>query len=156
MNAPSVGSMLGCDAFVSQTNNRQGHGMPITTQRPRSSPSSPSSVSLSATPVVDEATLWGIRTVSAALSYVGFVGFFDRPRGGDLVGADAVEIKASTVPGAGLGLFARQSLPKGTVLGAYPGVLVPLSQNLGKLRKYPECEAYVSVVAVLFNSPRLL
>ena len=148
--------MLGCDAFVSQNKNRRGHDKRKSNNPSRSS--APSSLALGATsPVVDEATLWGIRAASAALSYIGFVGLFDRPRGGDLVDPDAVEVKASTVPGAGLGLFARQSLPKGTVLGAYPGVLVPLSQNLGKLRKYPECEAYVSAINVAaVYIPRLL
>ena len=42
-----------------------------------------------------------------------------------------------------MGLFAKQNLAKGTVLGTYPGVVIPLSQNLEKLRKYPECEAYI-------------
>ena len=110
------------------------------TKRPRSS----SSALAATTTVLSEPTLWGIRAASAAISYVGFVGYFDRPRGDLLVDSSQVEIKDSTVKGAGLGLFARQNLPKGTILGAYPGVLVPLSQNLGKLRKYPECEAYVS------------
>ena len=32
---------------------------------------------------------------------------------------------------------------RGTVLGTYPGVVIPLSQNLSKLQKHPECEAYV-------------
>jgi len=139
--------MLGCDAFARQTNGKRSHGIPIITARRRSSSSASALKVLPS--VVDEGTLWGVRTVSAILSYVGFVGFYDRPRGGDLVDPGAVEIKPSTVPGAGLGLFARHNLPKGTVLGAYPGVLVPLSQNLGKLKKYPECEAYVSMVCSL-------
>lgn len=32
---------------------------------------------------------------------------------------------------------------RGTVLGTYPGVVIPLSQNLSKLQKFPECEAYI-------------
>ena len=98
---------------------------------------------LAATTVLDEPTLWGIRAASAVLSYVGFVGYFDRPRGDLCVDDSQIEIKASTVPGAGLGLFARTRLPRGTVLGTYPGVVIPLSQNLVKLQKHPECEAYI-------------
>lgn len=60
-----------------------------------------------------------------------------------MVDDSQVEIKSSTVPGAGLGLFARKNLVKGTVLGNYPGVVIPLSQNLDKLRKHPDCEAYI-------------
>lgn len=100
----------------------------------------PSLVSLSA---LDESTLWGIRATSLILSYVGFIGYYDRPRGQLLVNDNQIEIKDSTVPGAGLGLFAKQNLPKGTVLGTYPGVVIPLSQNLNKLRNYPACEAYI-------------
>jgi hypothetical protein len=45
---------------------------------------------------------------------------------------------------AGLGVFATTHLPKGTVLGTYPGVLIPLNQwNMGKLRNYPACESYI-------------
>lgn len=93
---------------------------------------------------LDEPTLWAIRLVSTVVSYVGFIGYFDRPRGELAVSPETqVEIKPSTVSGAGLGLFARVNLPQGTILGQYPGVVIPLSQNLDKLAAYPECEAYI-------------
>lgn len=90
----------------------------------------------------DEMTLWAIRVASASLSYVGFVTYLDRPRGILNVGQE-VAIRPSTVPGAGLGLFATMAMPKHTVLGTYPGVVLPLSQNLNKLRMYPSCEGYI-------------
>lgn len=31
----------------------------------------------------------------------------------------------------------------GTILGTYPGVAIPLEQNLNKLSRHPQCEAYV-------------
>jgi hypothetical protein len=108
--------------------------------------SSRNHVALEAAPIesVAESTLWFVRGASAVASYVGFVGYFDRPRGDlEVVLNFGIEIKASTVPGAGLGLFAKTSLPKGTLLGTYPGAVIPLSQNLGKLQEYPACEGYI-------------
>jgi hypothetical protein len=88
--------------------------------------------------------IWPLRLTSAVLSYVALIGFFDRPRGELLVTLDdMIEIKTSNVPGAGLGLFAKVPLPKGTVLGTYPGVMVPLAQNLPKLQAFPACEGYI-------------
>jgi hypothetical protein len=88
--------------------------------------------------------LWGVRVASAALTYGSFVAYSDRPRG--ILSQDvmpSLQIKHSTVPGAGLGLFCTSTLRKGTVLGTYPGVVIPLQQNLGKLQKYPQCEGYI-------------
>lgn len=113
--------------------------------------------------------VWAVRLFSAAMSYVGIVSWVDRPQGQLLVqlslhnatdddnpdnpqsvsrasldvSSSVVEIRASTVPGAGLGLFAKTPLTKGTVLGTYPGVVLPLVQNLPKLRQYPSCEGYI-------------
>jgi hypothetical protein len=114
---------------------------------PQSSSSSSSS-SLSAQEVVatHETILWTVRLASAAFSYTGLVAYLDRPRGGvqqQCILGKEVEIRASTVPGAGLGLFATAALPKHTVLGTYPGVVLPLPQNLAKLRTYPACEGYI-------------
>ena len=88
--------------------------------------------------------LWGLRITSAITSYFGLIGYLDRPQGYLLDNADDyLEVKESQVPGAGLGLYAKVSLPKNTVLGTYPGVVIPLRQNLGKLREYPPCEGYI-------------
>ena len=47
------------------------------------------------------------------------------------------------MPGGGLGLFVTQSLPKGTILGTYPGVVRPAETvNDGKYRQYPQAIAY--------------
>jgi hypothetical protein len=95
--------------------------------------------------ILSEDTLWAIRAASAASSYIGLVAFMDRPQGTLNVHDDGnqVEIRQSTVEGAGLGLFATTTLRRNTILGTFPGVVLPLQQNLEKLRKYPACEAYV-------------
>lgn len=90
-----------------------------------------------------ESTLWVLRGISAMASYVGIVAYVDRPRGRVGVGSREVDVRQSTVPGAGLGLFAATDLERGTVLGTYPGVVLPLSQNLPKLRDFPACEGYI-------------
>jgi len=94
---------------------------------------------------VDGSILWAVRATSALLSYVGIVTALDRPRG-KLMVDPAVDIVAqqSTVPGAGLGLYAKRNLPRGTALGTYPGVLLKITEpNLGKVKKYPQCETYI-------------
>lgn len=92
----------------------------------------------------DPGFLWGLRATSAVTSYFGFLGVLDRPRGRLLENADeCFEIKTSQVPGAGLGLYAKVNLPKNTVLGTYPGVVIPLQQNLNKLKEAPSCEGYI-------------
>lgn len=104
----------------------------------------PTSTSLTTASFLDDsAALWGLQITSAVASYVGLVTFLDRPRGTLNLSEDQYEIKPSQVEGAGLGFFVTENLPKGTVLGTYPGVLLPLSQNLGKLQQYPQCESYV-------------
>jgi hypothetical protein len=91
---------------------------------------------------LSSADLWAIRVGSGLTTYFSFVAFTDRPRGKLFVDPSCLEMKESQVPGAGLGLFVTQTLRKGTILGTYPGVVVPLPQNLEKLRTYPQCEGY--------------
>jgi hypothetical protein len=89
-------------------------------------------------------THWPLQVASAAGAYVGLVALLDRPRGMLAVGQPDLQIAPSQVEGAGLGLYvAAESLRKGTVLGTYPGVVMPLEQNLQKLYQYPWCEAYI-------------
>jgi hypothetical protein len=92
---------------------------------------------------LSESDLWIIRLASGAATYFGFVAYSDRPRGKLLVNPEYLEMKESQIPGAGLGLYLKETLPKDTVLGTYPGVVIPLRQNLDKLRQYPQCEGYV-------------
>ena len=87
--------------------------------------------------------LWVLRVTSALASYIGLVTYLDRPRGTLNLEPHQYEIRPSSVEGAGLGLYTTQDLDKNTVLGSYPGVVLPLSQNSAKLQKYPHCEAYV-------------
>ena len=92
-----------------------------------------------------ELLLNGVRAVASALfTYTSLTAFTDRPRGrlDVLVGADLC-VQPSTVPGAGLGLFAARDLGRGTVLGTYPGVVVPLRQHVSKLSRVPHCEGYI-------------
>jgi hypothetical protein len=97
-----------------------------------------------ATTAISESTLWLLRIGSAFTTYVGALAFLDRPRGELLVDYSRdIIIQDSTVPGAGLGLFAKTNLRKGTVLGTYPGAVLPLQQNLVKLKNYPPCEGYI-------------
>jgi len=95
-------------------------------------------LSLSLSPV----ELWAIRLGSGISTYISFVAFTDRPRGTLTVDPSCLEMKESQVPGAGLGLFVTKPLRRGTVLGTYPGVVVPLPQNIDKLRTFPQCEGY--------------
>lgn len=94
-------------------------------------------------PPVSETNLWAIRLGSAVVSYIGLVSYFDRPQGHLFVDDSSVVVKDSSVEGAGLGLFARKELSSGTLLGTYPGVVIPIQQNLEKLRKFPQCEGFV-------------
>lgn len=88
--------------------------------------------------------LWGVRVSSALTTYLGFLALTDRPRGTLLPDSERyLETKPSSVPGAGLGLYVKETMRKDTVLGTYPGVVIPLTQNLNKLREYPQCEGYI-------------
>jgi hypothetical protein len=91
-----------------------------------------------------ESQLWAVRAASAASTYFGFIAWSDRPQGRMMPDyQNYVEAKQSTVPGAALGLFVKTTMRKGTELGTYPGVVVPLRQNTNKLRAYPQCESYI-------------
>jgi hypothetical protein len=85
---------------------------------------------------------WPFQIASAAGAYVGLVAFLDRPRGSLVVAPEsAVQVAESKVQGQGL--FATAFLRKGTVLGTYPGAVIPLQQNLNKLYEHPCCEIYI-------------
>jgi hypothetical protein len=89
--------------------------------------------------------LWAIRIASAGLTYFGFVAVTDRPRGRLKVPEAMLQIKESMVPGAGMGLYLTRDLPGGTVLGEYPGVVLPLAQHAAsrKMQQAPLSEAYI-------------
>ena len=93
--------------------------------------------------VTPDLNLWAVRAASAAVSYVGLVAYLDAPRGKLAVDPSCLRVGQSEVEGAGLGLFAGQNLRQGTVLGTYPGVVLPVESGLGKLSQYPNCEAYI-------------
>lgn len=92
---------------------------------------------------------WASRSVlSAGLTYGACIAVFDRPRGSLFLpndgGAPYLRVGPSSVPGAGLGVFVTAPrIPQGTLLGTYPGVVLPLTNQLPKLQLYPHCETYV-------------
>lgn len=80
--------------------------------------------------------------VSITVTYLSLILLYDRPRG-TLPARDALSIAPSRVPNAGLGLYVTRSLPEGTVLGTYPGVLRSQSDFIdGKCRMYPKAVYY--------------
>jgi len=82
---------------------------------------------------------------SATVTYLSLITYFDRPRGRLSIPdpQSNLLIKQSNVPGAGLGLFAKQSIPKGTILGTYAGVLRPAESFYdGKCRQFPLAIGY--------------
>ena len=103
-----------------------------------------STTAASVVPVLTEQELWGVRIASALSTYFGFVITTDRPRG-HLVpdAAQHLQVRPSTIPGAGLGVFATETLLKNTVLGTYPGVVIPVQQGLGILVNFPQCQEYI-------------
>ena len=61
---------------------------------------------------------------------------YDRPRGSLELDESYLSIRESNVPGAGLGLYAAQTIPQGTVLGNYAGVIRPAQEFYsGKCRQ---------------------
>ena len=115
-----------------------------------------SSVS-SSSDVLGSIVIWGIRCLSAIITYFSLIYFLDRPRGelylpvvdnrngDDDNGNDGMlQVKQSNVENGGLGLFATQYIiPKGTILGEYPGIVVELQPHISKLNAFPQCEAYI-------------
>jgi cytochrome c biogenesis protein CcdA len=56
--------------------------------------------------------LWAIRAASAATTYFGFVSVADRPKGKLLIDPQSLQVKTSSVPGAGLGVYAATTIRK--------------------------------------------
>jgi len=79
---------------------------------------------------------------SAAMTYLGLVAYFDRPRGKLSIDESYFESKASQVEGAGLGLFLSKPFPEGTVLGTYPGVVRQSAKFMNKYNKLDDAGVY--------------
>ena len=109
----------------------------------------------SSSDVLGSIVIWGIRCLSAIITYFSLIYFLDRPRGELYLpvvdnndngnGNDGMlQVKQSNVENGGLGLFATQYIiPKGTILGEYPGIVVELEPHISKLNAHPQCEAYI-------------
>lgn len=83
-----------------------------------------------------------IQIVSGLSTYIGLVGFYDRPRGSLQIDEKAFILQQSQVENAGLGLYVTQPLSKGTILGSYPGVVRPASKFLQKYEAIPQTAVY--------------
>jgi len=84
---------------------------------------------------------WTVQ-VAAALVCVGSIRVYEsRPRG-SLARGGSLRVGRSQVPGGGRGVYVSEDLARGTVLGAYPGRLVPLKPYLQKLKVVPQTASY--------------
>jgi len=86
-----------------------------------------------------------LQAVAISTTYFACIIATDRP-GGSIMNnhQNMLIVKGSTVPEAGLGLFAGAYMPEGTVLGHYPGVVRPLlAYSQSKLLNYPYSNTYI-------------
>jgi hypothetical protein len=90
--------------------------------------------------------------LSATITYFTLIAYYDRPRGeihSEL--HQLVHVQPSPILPfeGGLGVFCTvPSIPRNTVLGTYPGVVVPLhpaqiQHPQSKIQRHPYCEAYI-------------
>lgn len=133
--------------------------MPLLSILPHRTSSFDTSFVIGATPlnydflnIKNEILLWTVRILSACFTYFGFVLYNDRPRGvlniplQSVAGTTGGGIRVGKSNVAGLGLFVTGTmLPKGTVLGTYPGVVIPLQQHSysQKIQRFPKITEYV-------------
>lgn len=82
------------------------------------------------------------QATTGAVTYIGLIAYFDRPRGRLDIDESAIETRQSKVDGAGIGLFATKSLPEGTLLGTYPGVLRPAQKYMAQYGGKPSAGEY--------------
>ena len=81
-------------------------------------------------------------TVTSFLTYFALAAAYDRPQGKLELEDGILVARQSQVPGAGLGLYTTQSIPEGTALGKYPGVVREANAYLNKYGQYPQCGSY--------------
>lgn len=95
----------------------------------------PSSASSGSGPlsVLGETNIYtDIQNVAIILGGITYFVYESRPRGSGR--SDLIDIRRSTVPGANSGVFASVFIPKGTVLGSYPGIVARIDDTLSKSR----------------------
>lgn len=81
-------------------------------------------------------------TITSFLTYFALAAAYDRPQGKLALEDGILVARQSQVPGAGLGLYTTQSIPEGTALGTYPGVVREANVYLNKYGQYPQCGSY--------------
>jgi len=91
----------------------------------------------------DAVSSFATQCVSGLITYISLVTYFDRPRGQLMIDSEALHIRPSNVPRAGLGLFATRDLSPGTILGTYPGVVRPTHKHMKKYNRIPEIGTYI-------------
>jgi hypothetical protein len=86
-----------------------------------------------------------LQSIAIVLTYISCVIAVDRPQGAIMQNHEAfLPVQKSQVPEAGLGLFAGASMPEGTVLGTYAGVVRPSgAYRKKKLQAYPCSNTYI-------------
>jgi hypothetical protein len=71
-----------------------------------------------------------LQNLAILVGAIAYFAYQRRPRGS--ARTDLVDIRRSAVPNANAGVFASTFIPKGTVLGIYPGFLVKIDKAMEK------------------------
>lgn len=79
---------------------------------------------------VQRSAIDDIQNAAILLGGVSYITWERRPKG--LARDDLLSIRKSTVPKSNLGLFALKTIPKGTIIGEYPGYLINVNDTLYK------------------------
>jgi hypothetical protein len=100
-------------------------------------------------PLITTSSFWSTicsSLLSATISYFSLIVYYDRPRGQLHIDVDEqIRVRPSIIiPNGGLGAYCNvPMIPKDTILGTYPGVVIPIQYGSNKLQQYPFCEAYI-------------
>ena len=84
----------------------------------------------------------GLESAVKLLASVAYASFTFRPRGWSLVG-ECLDVRTSSIPNAGRGVFATAHIKQGTVLGAYPGIPRTDEEMTAKSMVVPMSRSYV-------------
>jgi hypothetical protein len=87
------------------------------------------------------------QNVAIVAAGLGTIFFNSTPKGS--CNADLVDIRCSSIPGANLGLFASRTIPAGTLIGTFPGIVKQLKDALRSKRSEDardRCKRYMWAV----------
>ena len=128
-------------AETSNTNSRRRCRSSTTTAAVPSNELLASSLSV-ASSTSSALTRYVTPTITSFLTYFALVAVYDRPQGKLALEDGILVARQSQVPGAGLGLYTTQSIPEGTALGTYPGVVREANAYLNKCGQFPQASSY--------------